>query len=122
MIDHVGGELAGRCLRLHTGDELAARRTHHLDLNLREALVEGVDDLLFNLGEVRSIVDELALLLRSRNQFWRTKFLLRQGWRGDQRDGETRNAGYGNEFSVHKHSSLGSSSCAGKAALSRTRR
>ena len=75
MIDHVGDQLAGRRLGLDTGDELAARRAHHLDLDLREALVEFLDDLLFDLGEIRGVIDELAFGFRRRDQFGRTEFL-----------------------------------------------
>ncbi|MEH2522391.1 hypothetical protein V1288_000300 [Bradyrhizobium sp. AZCC 2176] len=57
MIDHVGDQFSGRGFRLHTGDELAARRAHHLDLDLGETLVEGLDDLLLDLGEIRGVED-----------------------------------------------------------------
>ena len=63
MVDHVGAELAGGRLGLDAGDELAARRAHHRDLDLGEALVELLDDLLLDLGEVGRVVGERAFLL-----------------------------------------------------------
>ena len=75
MIDHVGDQFAGRSLGLHARDELAARRAHHLDLDLGKALVEGLDDLLFDLGEIRGVEDQLAFGLRRCNQFGRSELL-----------------------------------------------
>ena len=75
MIDDVGDQLAGGGLGLDARDELAARRAHHLDLDLGKALVEGLDDLLFDLGEIRGVVDQLAFLLRRRDQFGRAELL-----------------------------------------------
>ena len=89
MIDHVGDQLAGRGFGLDAGDQLAARRAHHLDLDLREALVEFLDDLLLDLGEIRGVVDQLAFLLGRRDQLGRTEFLLRQRQaRARERDNE----------------------------------
>ena len=116
MIDHVGDQLAGRGLGLDAGDELAARRAYHLDPDLREALVERLDHLLFDLGEIRGVVDQLAFRFRRRDQFGRAEFLLRHGRCAAQGDAETGDAGHGNElgndpgnhFFVHSQSSLGS--------------
>ena len=69
MIDDVGDQLAGRGLGFHAGDELAARRAHHLDLDLRKTLVERLDDLLLDLGEICGVVDQFAFRLRRRDQF-----------------------------------------------------
>ena len=106
MIDHVGDQLAGRGLGLDSGDELAARRPHHLDLDLRKALVERLDDLLFDFGEIRGVVDQLAFRLRRRDQFGRAELLLRPRRCGIQRDGKSGEAGdrnqpAGNEVCVH---------------------
>ena len=92
MIDHVGDQLAGGGLGLDAGDELAARRAHHLDLDLGKALVEGLDDLLLDLGEIRGVVDQLAFLLGRGDQFGRAEFLRLRG-RAAQRDAETGDAG-----------------------------
>ena len=75
MIDHVGDQLAGGGLGPDTGDELAARRAHHLDLDLRKTLVEFLDDHLFDLGEIRRVEHQLAFLLGRRDQFGRAEFL-----------------------------------------------
>jgi hypothetical protein len=56
---------------------LAARRAHHLDLDLRESLVESVNDALLYFGEVRCVVNELAFLLGRCDQFGRAEFNLR---------------------------------------------
>ena len=63
MIDHIGDQLAGGSLGLDACDELAAGRAHHLDLDLGEAFVEGLDDLLLDLGEIGRVVDQLAFRL-----------------------------------------------------------
>ena len=109
MIDHVGDQLAGGCLGLDAGDELAARRAHHLDLDLRKALVERLDDLLFHLGEVRGVVNQLAFGLGRGDQLGRAEFLLRhRGFR--RRERKAGDAGYcddpGNACSLHGRSSL----------------
>ena len=67
-------QLAGRGFGLDAGDELAARRAHHLDLHEREALVEGLDDFLLGLGEVGRVVDDLAFLLGGFDQLVPPKF------------------------------------------------
>jgi hypothetical protein len=68
MIDDVGRELAGGRLGFHPGNELPAGSPHHLDLHEREALVEGLDHLGLDLGEIGCVVDDLAFLLRSLDQ------------------------------------------------------
>src|SRR6266851_5338092 len=116
MIDHVGDQLAGRGLGLDAGDELAARRAHHLNLDLGKALVERLDDLLFDLGEVRGVIDQLAFRFRRRDQFGRAEFLLGHSRCAAQGDAETGDAGHGDElgddpgdhFFAHSQSSLGS--------------
>ena len=62
MIDHVGEQLAGRGFGPDPGDQLTARGAHHFDPHEREALVEGLDELLFWLGEIGRVVDDLAFL------------------------------------------------------------
>ena len=124
MIDHVGDQLAGRGLGLDAGDELAARRPHHLDLDLREALVKRLDDLLFDLGEIRGVVDQLAFRFRCRDQFGRAELLLSPRRCGIQRDAETGEAGDrndpGNDLCVHGQIFLSFYlSRAGDTALSR---
>ncbi len=80
MVDHVREELARRRLGLDPRDELAARRPHHLDPHVGEALVEGVDDLLLHLGEVGGVEDKLAFFLRRLDQFRRSEgIVLREG-------------------------------------------
>ncbi len=69
MIDDVGDQLAGRGLGPDAGDELAARRAHHLDLDLRKTLVELFYHFLLDLGEIRGVIDELTFGLRRRDQF-----------------------------------------------------
>jgi len=54
---------------------LAAGRAHHLDIDFGKALVEGLDDLLLDLGEIRGVEHQLALGLRGGNQFGRTELL-----------------------------------------------
>jgi hypothetical protein len=76
VVDDVGRKLAGGRLGLHARDELAARRTHHLDPHEGEALVEGLDDLLLNLGEVCGVEDELAFLSRRLDQLGRAEGIL----------------------------------------------
>ena len=75
MIDHVGRELAGGGFRLDARDELPTRGTHHLHLDLGEALVECLDDLLLHLGEICGVVDEPAFLLGGGDQFRRPEIL-----------------------------------------------
>src|SRR6187200_528652 len=65
-----------------------AGRAHHLDPHEREALVEGFDDLLLHLGEVRGVVDDLAFLLRGLDEFRRAEGVLAGGPR---RQGKGRN-------------------------------
>ncbi len=50
-------------------DELPAGRPHHLHLHEREALVEGLDDFLFGLGEVGRVIDHPAFFLGRFDQF-----------------------------------------------------
>ena len=78
MIDDVGEQLVGRGLGLDAGDQLAARRAHHLDLHEREALVEGLDDLLFRLGEIGRVVDDLAFLPGGLDQLVAAEILRRR--------------------------------------------
>ena len=77
VVDHVGRELAGGGLGLDAGDELAAGRAHHLDLDLREALVEGLDHLLLDLGEVGRVEDERPFFLGRLDQLGRSEVLRR---------------------------------------------
>src|SRR6266478_9389148 len=107
MIDHVGDQLAGRSLGLHAGDELATRRTHHLNLDFRKTLVECLDHLLFDLGEIRRVVDQLAFPLGRCNQFGRTELLLRQRRRTVRRDAETGDSGHGGYLDGYLASYLG---------------
>ncbi len=67
MIDHIGNQLAGRSFGLDAGDKLAARRAHHLDLDLGKTLLELLDHLLFDLGEIRRVEYQLAFLLGRRD-------------------------------------------------------
>ncbi|HEX3116994.1 MAG TPA: hypothetical protein VHQ48_16110 [Bradyrhizobium sp.] len=110
MIDHVGDQLAGGGLGPDAGDKLAAGCAHHLDPDLGKALVELLDDLLFDFGEIRGVVDQLAFRFRRRDQFGRSEFLLRRCRRRVQRHAETGDTGEcnnpGNDFSVHNRSSL----------------
>jgi hypothetical protein len=69
MIDDVGDQLAGGGLGPDAGDELAAGRAHHLDLDLGEAFVERLDDLLLDFGEIRRVEYQLAFRLGRRDQF-----------------------------------------------------
>src|SRR5260370_4186110 len=109
MVDHVGDQLAGGGLGLDARDELTARRAHHLDPDLRKALVELLDDLLFDFGEIRGVIDQFAFRLRRRDQFGRTEFLRPRRWRAE-RDAESGDGGErddpGSEFFVHGQSSL----------------
>ena len=77
MVDDVGRQLAGGGFGLDAGDELAAGRAHHLDLHERKALVEGLGDLLLDLGEIGRVVDDLAFLLGRLDQLGRAEVLLR---------------------------------------------
>src|SRR3954469_8528879 len=90
MIDDVGGEFAGGGLSFHASDELPTRRSHHLDTDEGEALVEGLDDLLLDLSEVRRVVDELTFLLRRLDQLGRPKGVLvrRARRQGEAESGE----------------------------------
>ena len=81
MVDDVSGELARGGFRLDAGDELAARRTHHLNSYVREALVERLDDFLLHLGEIRGVVDQLAFVPGGGDQLGRAKILCRGGRR-----------------------------------------
>ena len=108
MIDHVGDQLAGRGLGLDAGDELAAGSAHHLDLDLGKALVELLDDDLFDLGEIRRVEHQFAFCLRGSNQFGRSEFLrLRGSGRCQPKAGYTGQRGSANEDpSIHRQSSL----------------
>src|SRR5262245_47252852 len=75
MIDHVGRELAGGGFRLHAGDELAARRAHHLHLGFGQALVEGLARRLLDLREVGGVMDAPALLPGGGDQLGRAEIL-----------------------------------------------
>ena len=75
MIDNVGDQLAGGGLGLDAGDQLAAGRAHHLDLDLGKALVELLDDVLLDLGEVRRVEHELAFVLGRSDQLGRTEII-----------------------------------------------
>jgi hypothetical protein len=80
MIDDVGEQLAGRGLGLDAGDQLTARRAHHLDLHEREALVEGLDELLLWLGEIGSVVGRSCLPCgRRRSGAWPPKSCAEAG-------------------------------------------
>ncbi len=83
MIDHVGDQLAGGGFGLDPGDELAAGRAHHFDLDLGKTLLEFLDHALFDLGEIRGVEHQFAFLLRRRDQFGRAEFL---GLRGAERE------------------------------------
>ena len=69
MIDHVGDQFSRSGFGLDPGDELAARRAHHLDLDLGKAFVESLDHLLFDFGKIRGVVNQLALGLCRGDQF-----------------------------------------------------
>ena len=99
MIDDVGDQLAGRGLGLDAGDELAARRADHLDLDLGKTLVEFLDHLLLDLGEIRRVEHQLAFGFRRGDQLGRAEiFSLRPRRRTVQRDAEPDNADHGGEF------------------------
>ena len=106
MIDDVGDQLAGGGLGLDAGDELAAWRAHHLDLDLGKALVERLDDLLFDLGEVRRVIDQLAFRLGRRDQFGRAEFRLRHRRRTGERQAKAGDAGHDHDIFLHSQSSL----------------
>src|SRR3954454_3259636 len=67
-----------------TSDELPTRRSHHLDTHEGEALVEGLDNLLLDLSEVRGVVDELTFFLRRLDHLGRPEGVLvrRARWEG----------------------------------------
>ena len=94
MIDDIRGELARCGLGLDARDELPAGRPHHLHLHEREALVEGLDDLLLHLREVGGVVDDAAFLLGGLDQLGRPErvFLLRRGRAGRHRGRKAKRA------------------------------
>src|SRR5262245_654111 len=75
MIDDVGRELSSCGLGLHASNELAAWRTHELNLDERKAFVESLYGFLLNFGEVGCVIDHCAFFLSGLDQFRRTKIL-----------------------------------------------
>src|SRR5213078_4784086 len=77
-------KLAGCGFGLYARDQLSARRAHHLDRDEREALVERLDGLLFDLGEVCRVIDEAAFFLGGLDQFVAAEILRRNRSRAER--------------------------------------
>ena len=101
MIDDVGAELVGRRFRLDAGDQLAARGTHHRNLDLGEALVELLDHFLLRLGEIGRVQGESAFLFGGGNQLLGAELVL-LGAGGER--GRYRGAGDAGQYGSALHS------------------
>jgi hypothetical protein len=66
--DDVRTQVTGRGFGLDAGDEPAARRAHHLDLDVRKAFVEPLDDQLLGFQLVRRVQDDRSFLTSFRDE------------------------------------------------------